>query len=108
MSEFHTTKKGPGRKHADGTKRGGKRSTRFVQGLMNHWAKKRRDAMPKVGGHPRDTHGAVTFVGLAYECTGAEPTSREFVLSGGKDANGERFYTARRIWLAGISAQRGY
>lgn len=68
----------------------------------------RRDAFPKVGGHPRDAHGAVTFVGPAYECVGVEPTSREFVLSGGKEASGERFYTARRIWLAGISAQRGF
>lgn len=92
----------------DQRRKNGKLRGTFGAGLLNAWAKKRRDGFPKVGGHPRDAHGAVTFVGPAYECVGVEPTSREFVLSGGKEASGERFYTARRIWLAGISAQRGF
>lgn len=59
-------------------------------------------------GHPlRDEHGAITFVGKPYELIGVKPSSREFVIEGGSD-HGERFYTVRRIWLAGISAQRGF
>jgi len=58
--------------------------------------------------HPlRDQHGALTFVGKPCELVGIKPSSREFEIEGGSD-HGERFYTVRRIWLAGISAQRGY
>jgi hypothetical protein len=55
-----------------------------------------------------DEHGAYTLVGGTYEVEGIEPdTSREHVTSSWVD--GEDFgYTARRKWLGGISAQRGY
>ncbi len=51
---------------------------------MNHWAKVRREAMSKVG-LLRDEHGAYTVVGRNCETS-----------------------TGRRMWVAGISAQRGY
>lgn len=92
----------------DDARRNGKLRGTFGVGLVRAWAKKRREAMPKVGGHPRDAHGAVTFVGKPIDLIGCAPTSREFVLSGGKEADGESFYTVRRIWLGGISAQRGW
>lgn len=63
--------------------------TSYVQGLMNHWAKKRREAMPKEG-KLRDEHGAFTLVGNREQSTWAGPTA------------------GRRMWLAGVSAQRGY
>lgn len=64
--------------------------------------------------HPlRDEHGAYTLTGGFYtiEGEGVRPSSREHVLGGvfcgpGVDENSE--YTARRKWLAGISAQRGF
>lgn len=55
----------------------------------------------------RDEHGAVTLVGSRYTIEGGTPSKQEFVFSAGV-GDGEGFYTARRIWLAGISAQRGY
>lgn len=91
----------------DELRKNGKLRGTFGAGLVNAWAKKRRDAFPKVG-KPRDAHGAVTFVSTPIELVGIAPTSREFVLSGGKEADGESFHAVRRIWLAGISAQRGY
>lgn len=61
----------------------------------------------------RDEHGAITLVGGTYtvEGEGLQPTSREHLLGGvfeGVGAGGRTEYTARRIWLGGISAQRGY
>lgn len=93
----------------DDLRRNGKLRGTFGAGLVNAWAKKRREAFPKVG-KLRDAHGAVTFVGAPIDLVNVAPTSREFVLSGGKEAGpeGESFHTVRRIWLGGISAQRGY
>jgi hypothetical protein len=56
----------------------------------------------------RDEHGAYTLIGSAYEVEGMEPdASREHVTSAW--THGDDFgYAARRKWLAGISAQRGY
>lgn len=104
-----STKRGPGRRHQQGDGHDLKgTSSRYVQGLLNHWAKKRRESAQKVGGAPRDAHGAVTLIGQQYELVGVEPTSREFVLAGGKTVGGESFYLVQRIWLGGISAQRGH
>lgn len=86
--EFHATKKGPGRRHKDGTHRGEKEKGSYVQGLLNHFAKKAREAMPKF--KARDKHGAFTL-------TGARVWNR-----------GGMIVRKRRIWLAGISSQRGY
>ncbi|HNU11732.1 MAG TPA: hypothetical protein PKJ45_10300 [Rubrivivax sp.] len=103
-----STKRGPGRRHQQGNGRRVDVRSRYVQGLLNHWAKKRRESAPKVGGAPRDAHGAVTLIGQQYELVSVKPTSREFVLAGGKTVGGESFYLVQRIWLGGISAQRGY
>lgn len=79
----------------------GKRTRAYVA-LMAAWAAK-RVTKAKL----RDENGAITFVGKPYELIGVKPSSREFVIEGGSD-HGERFYTVRRVWLAGVSAQRGY
>lgn len=80
--EKHTTKRGPGRIHENGTHRNGKtKSMGFADAVMNSAAKKRAGAMKFFG--LRDKHGAFTLTG--------KPIVRP-----------------RRIWLAGISAQRGY
>lgn len=65
--------------------------------------------IPKWEG-PRDEHGAYTAVGSTYTVQGPdiEPTSREHVLGGAVGGGEDPAYTARRKWLAGISAQRGY
>lgn len=65
-----------------------KEKVRYATALENHWSKKRRAAMPKVG-VLRDEHGAYTLTGRGIE---ADITGRGM----------------RRKWLAGISAQRGY
>lgn len=68
-----------------------KEKTRYVVGLQRYWAKKRREAMPKVG-VLRDEHGAYTLVGRQQQ--GSAPDNSD--------------YKPRRKWLGGISAQRGY
>jgi hypothetical protein len=61
------------------------------------------------GQHFRDERGAYTLTGSVYSVDGLKPDEkREHVLSAGQEADGEPFYTARRKWLAGVSAQRGY
>lgn len=100
------TKRGPGRKHRAGEP--GNRLTkarpqRAYVALMAAWAAKRITKAEL-----RDEHSAYTLVGSTYEVEGMAPdTSREHVTSSwvhGEDMG----YTARRKWLAGISAQRGY
>ena len=46
-------------------------------------------------------------IGGTYTIEGGTPSKSEHVMAAGV-GDGEGFYTARRIWLAGISAQRGY
>ena len=77
----HATKRGPGRIHKDGAFRNGKtKKMGFADAVMNAAAKKRAGAM-KFG--LRDKHGALTLTG-------------------------KPIVGPRRMWLAGISAQRGY
>jgi hypothetical protein len=82
------------------------KKTRAYVALMAAWASKR---VPKWEG-PRDEHGAYTLVGSVYEMEGEDlqPTSREHLFGGSVANGGHTQYTARRIWLAGVSAQRGY
>lgn len=82
---------------------------RASDALMEAWAQKR---IAKWEGK-RDEHGAYVAVGPVYEMQAAEgecinPSSREHVLGGAFGNGGHTDYTARRKWLAGISAQRGY
>jgi hypothetical protein len=100
------TKSGPGRKHRSGEP--GNRLTkarpqRAYVALMAAWASKRITKAEL-----RDEHGAYTCVGSTYEVEGMAPdTDREHVISSwvhGEDMG----YTARRKWLAGVSAQRGH
>lgn len=100
------TKRGPGRKHragAPGTRLTKARPQRAYVALMAAWASKR---ITKA--EVRDENGAYVCVGPVYEVEGMAPdTSREHVTASwvhGEDMG----YTARRKWLAGISAQRGY
>jgi hypothetical protein len=88
------TKRGPGRKH-----RGGKpgnrmtkpRAVRAYQALLAAWASKVITKAPL-----RDDHGAYTLVGKARDL---------LVLIGDEYVEEHR---PRRVWLAGISAQRGF
>lgn len=96
-----STKAGPGRYHKQGGGRQDK-PTRAYVALMAAWAE-RRVIKPTM----RDEHGAYTMVGKPYELIGVKPRACEVVIEAGID-HGERFYTVRRMWLAGISAQRGY
>ncbi|MEY2875268.1 MAG: hypothetical protein RLZZ373_2639 [Pseudomonadota bacterium] len=60
--------------------------------------------------HPlRDAHGALTLTGSTTEFVDCkpEPANRWYELGGSAGPDGFT-KTARRIWLAGISAQRGY
>jgi hypothetical protein len=100
------TKRGPGRYHQagePGTRLTKPHAQRTYEALMAAWAAKRITKAAL-----RDEHGAYTTVGSTYEVEGMAPdTAREHVTSSwvhGEDMG----YTARRKWLAGISAQRGY
>jgi hypothetical protein len=105
------TKSGPGRYHSGG-KAGNRltkaRPTRAYVALGAAWAQKRVTKAAL-----RDGHGAYTLTGATYEMQAApgetiEPSSREHVFGGSFGNGGHTDYTARRKWLAGISAQRGY
>lgn len=80
----------------------------FGRSLVASWAKKRRESKEHLAKHPRNADGAVTFVGQMYELDGVKPTTREFEFAGGVHEDGASFHTVRRIWLGGISAQRGF
>jgi hypothetical protein len=81
------------------------RRTRAYAALMAAWAA-RRVMKAKL----RNEHGAYTLVGAVYEMEGEDlrPTPSEHLFGGCAGPDGYTSYTARRIWLAGISAQRGY
>ena len=99
------TKSGPGRYHKGGkpaSRIGKARPVRAYAALMAAWASKRVTKAKH-----RDEHGAYTPVGGTYTIEGGTPSKSEHVMAAGV-GDGEGFYTARRIWLAGISAQRGY
>lgn len=97
----HSTKSGPGRRHAqgDGTKKTTKQKSAgaYSRGLQNAWNRKRQLRMAKL--HPlRDEHGAITLTGGCQDYIEIGPYGDFCDASPGP----------RRIWLAGISAQRGY
>lgn len=99
------TKRAPGRYPVSGepgARLSKSRTTRAYVALGAAWAAKRVTNAKR-----RDEHGAYTLTGGTYSYEGVAPTSRDHVISGGKD-DGEPFFTGRRIWLAGISSQRGY
>lgn len=80
----------------------------FGAGIVAAAAKKLRDSKEHQAKHPlRDAHGALTLIGSGFELLGVQPTSRDFVISGGQQ-DGQILHGCRRIWLAGISAQRGF
>lgn len=88
--QAHATKRGPGRRHKDGTYRNGKpKKSGFAAGVCNAAARKRAESRLHLNKHPlRDKHGAFTR-------TGAQPC---------EPWQGQE----RRKWLAGISALRGF
>ncbi len=109
-TQAHTIKRGPGRFHRDGTPRNGKaKKTNFAAAPMAHWAKKRAESKAHIGTNHAicDKHGAVTLAGSTILFENCEPGARWYELGG---SSGPEGFTklARRIWLAGISAQRGY
>lgn len=55
----------------------------------------------------RDDRGAYTLTGSEFSVFGMTAGAEVHVTSAGQD-HGEPFYTGRRKWLAGVSAQRGY
>jgi hypothetical protein len=97
-----STKAGPGRKKV--------RKLRFGDNLLAAWATLRANelrAKRKAQGLPRDEHGALTLTGAEVQWTDMEPDSRHYELGG--ETGPEAFIKfTRRIWLAGVSAQRGY
>lgn len=101
------TKAGPGRIHVqgNGTKKTSKQRAAgaYGAGLMASWDAKRRDALHKDRGH---SNPAWTFVGrevhscLAWDEHGVPITGGRLMPAG--------CGVLRRVWLGGISAQRGY
>jgi hypothetical protein len=80
----------------------------YSRGLAKQFNRQRRDAMERKKTHPlRDAHGALTLTGTTVEFIDIKPDSRHYELGGSSGPDGFT-RTARRIWLAGISAQRGY
>lgn len=98
------TKSGTGRYHS-AIKSGKAKKTNFAAALVAHWARKRADLrdVPKL----RDEHGVITLTGQQREFVDCKPDGRWYELGG---SSGPEGFTkiARRIWLAGISARRGY
>lgn len=89
------------KQRANGTLRG-----TYGQGLMNAWDRKREREQAKK--HPlRDDNGAFTMTGATVQFVDCQPGSRYTEL-GGQSGPEAFFKFARRVWLAGISAQRGY
>jgi hypothetical protein len=78
-------------------RRKGKAAGSYSRGLQNAWNRKRQLRMAKL--HPlRDEYGAFTLTG-----------GRQDYIEIGPDGDFRDAYPGpRRIWLAGISAQRGY
>lgn len=76
----------------------------YGEGLLQ--PQRRRNQAKQRG--PRDENGAITLVGATVEFGDYRPDpARWFETGGGTHPDGF-VVTARRIWLAGISAQRGY
>ena len=87
-------------------RRNGKLHGTFAFGVCNAAAVKRAGKLAKT--YPlRDRNGAYTLTGSAVEFVGHHPGPRWHEL-GGSAGPGGFTKDARRIWLAGISAQRGY
>ena len=89
-----STRSGPGRKHKQGALTESKSTTSlkagaYGRGLRNHINRKNLERCKFAG--PHDARGAVTLIGNPH------PYQAPNLLYGGK-----------RVWLGGISAQRGY
>jgi hypothetical protein len=95
------------------TRAGDRRLLKSFKGNGQH-PKFPKERVRKQHKHPlRDEHGAYTLVGGQVERhgIGAQPTDREHVLHGviaGEESGEQSNFTFRRIWLGGVSAQRGY
>jgi hypothetical protein len=100
------TKRGPGRLHVqgDGTKTMKQRKVRYADGAVQ--AQRQRNLAKPL--HPlRDEHGAYTLTGSPVEFVDCRPGAGWREIGGSSGPDGFTV-TACRIWLAGISAQRGY
>lgn len=79
----------------------------YGAGILAAAARKQRDNLDRNGAHLRDKNGALTVTG-GFTCfVDAEPGTRYFEFGGISSPTGFTKHV-RRIWLAGISAQRGY
>lgn len=72
--------------------------TSYGRGLMNQWGRQARDRQAKLGGL-RDEHGAYTVTGRNTPIFGSNAWDSDRVMN---------WQPGRRVWLAGVSAQRGY
>ena len=82
----------------------------FGENLIAAWATLRANelrAKRKKAGLPRDEHGALTLTGSEVTWENVTPGPCEYELGGATGPDGFIKRT-RRIWLAGISAQRGF
>lgn len=101
-----STKRGTGRIHVQGDsqKTAKQRSAgAYGAGLIAMWAAKRRDAIHKAAGHNQP---AWTFVGREVSSV-IEWDEHGVPITGGRLMHAG-CGVLRRVWLAGISAQRGY
>ncbi len=95
------TKRGPSRYHS-AVKSGKAKKTNFAAALMAHWAAKRAGSKAHKAKHTlRDEHGAITLVGARIDYIEPRGEPSPLVQRLGADK-------CRRVWLAGISAQRGF
>lgn len=88
-------------------KNGNLDSGQYGKALLSYFAKRQQERIAAKRRGPRDEHGAYTFVGKVFHLVGMQPLPHEVVLSTAIDGD-EASYTVRRMWLAGISARRGY
>lgn len=99
------TKRGPGRKHANGTtKIGRKKVASYGLGIQAQFDRQR--AASSKAKHPlRDEHGAFTLTGARHGGIGGplRYMRDDHPLLGAMSA-----HVGRRKWLAGISAMRGF
>jgi hypothetical protein len=89
-----------------GKRRAGRSAGRYGRGLVNHWNAKRL----KERGRPplHDEHGAFTLVGPETMFVDYAPGPRYFETCCETHPHAGQVIFARRKWLAGVSAQRGY
>ncbi len=79
----------------------------YGAGIAAAAARKQRDNLERKGERLRDKNGALTVTGSLTTFSDLKPGPRYFEFGGSTSPEGFTTH-ARRIWLAGVSAQRGF